>query len=204
MSVPGTLYIISAPSGAGKTSLVTALIKADKQIVVSVSHTTRKPRGDEEEGVHYHFVDEQAFNKIKSENLFLESAQVFGYWYGTSKVWVENQLKNGVDVILEIDWQGARRVREWMACQSIFILPPSRSALIKRLEERGEDDPAVINRRMQQASSEVSHFNEYDYVIVNDDFEFALSDLKAIIRARRKMMPTQRERWASLISELTT
>ncbi len=203
MTMPGTLYVISAPSGAGKTSLVQAIIKQDDKILVSVSHTTRPARGQEQEGKDYHFVDQSAFNALKSEGMFLEHAEVFGHMYGTSKIWVENQLKNGFDVILEIDWQGARRIREWMACQSIFVLPPSREALLSRLEDRGQDDPAVINRRMQQASNEVSHFNEYDYVIVNDDFDLAVSDLKAIIRARRKRMPMQRERWAALISELT-
>lgn len=204
MSVPGTMFIISAPSGAGKTSLVKALTDNDKQILVSVSHTTRAPRSNETEGKDYHFINDEDFNRLKSQGEFLEFAEVFGHWYGTSKVWVENQLKNGFDVILEIDWQGARRVRELMACQSLFILPPSRQALMDRLEERGQDDPGTINRRMQQASSEVAHFNEYDFVIVNDDFDVALSDLQAIIRARRKIMPAQRERWAALISELTT
>lgn len=202
MSVPGTMFILSAPSGAGKTSLVKALIKEDPQILVSVSHTTRAPRPNEVEGKDYHFISQENFNTLKSEGHFLEHAEVFGAWYGTSKLWVENQLKNGYDVILEIDWQGARRVREMMACQSIFILPPSREELLSRLEDRGQDDPATINRRMQQASNEISHFNEYEFVVVNDTFEVALADLQAIIRARRKIMPTQRERWASLISEL--
>lgn len=203
MSTPGTLFIISAPSGAGKTSLVNALIEQDKQIMVSVSHTTRESRPSEKDGKDYHFVSVEEFNTLKSEGHFLEHAEVFGSWYGTSKLWVENQLKNGFDIILEIDWQGARRVREMMACQSIFILPPSRQALMDRLEDRGQDDPATINRRMQQASSEVAHFNEYEFVIVNDNFDLALADLQAIIRARRKIMPTQRERWAALINELT-
>ncbi len=203
MSVPGTMFILSAPSGAGKTSLVKALIESDEHILVSVSHTTRAPRPAEVEGKDYHFISQQEFNTLKAEGHFLEHAEVFGAWYGTSKIWVENQLKNGFDIILEIDWQGARRVREMMACQSIFILPPSRQALLDRLEDRGQDDPGTINRRMQQASSEVAHFNEYDFVVVNDNFDVALADLQAIIRSRRKIMPSQRERWVALINELS-
>ena len=204
MPVYGTLFIISAPSGGGKTTLVERLIKEVDQLIVSVSHTTRKPRKDEVEGKHYYFVDIPTFERLKSEHQFLEHAEVFGNYYGTTKSWVESQLRNGIDVILEIDWQGARRVRDLMSCVSIFILPPSRSALEHRLKERGQDDPAVINRRMQQASNEIAHYNEYNYLIVNDDLELALGDLKAIIRARRTITPFQREKWATLISELTT
>lgn len=202
MVVPGTLFILSAPSGCGKTSLVGALLKTDPRILVSVSHTTRAPRAGEQDGVHYHFVDQKAFKELVDEAIFLEHAEVFGNHYGTSKHWVESQLKKGLDVILEIDWQGARRVRELMNSVSIFILPPSRKALVVRLQDRGLDDAGVIERRMQQASSEISHYDEYDYVVVNDSFDKALHDLKVIIEARRCASIFQKVRCSSLIREL--
>jgi len=174
MAIRGTLFIISAPSGAGKTSLVSALVTQDPQLRISVSHTTRAPRTAEVHSQNYYFIDLPTFNQLKAEQAFLEYAQVFGHWYGTTQAWVENQLNAGFDVILEIDWQGARRVREMLSCVNIFILPPSRAALEARLQNRAQDPPQVIVRRMQQASVEISHYHEYDYVVVNDVFEQAL------------------------------
>lgn len=183
----GTLYTISAPSGAGKTSLVRALMDdADPQLCVSVSHTTRAQRPGEQDGVNYHFVDREQFVAMSGRGVFLESAEVFGNLYGTSRLWVEEQLANGRDVILEIDWQGAAQVRKVVTpTRSIFILPPSLETLRQRLTSRGQDDAETIRRRMQQARDEISHYVEADYLIINDDFDQALNDLRAIIRAAR-------------------
>ena len=183
----GTLYIISAPSGAGKTSLVKALCEQQTGIRVSVSHTTRSMRPGEQNGEDYWFIDQAEFSRKQQEGDFLESAQVFDNYYGTSRSAVEELLQDGVDVILEIDWQGARQVRELMPGHiSIFILPPSREALASRLQNRGQDTEAVIARRMQDAKEEISHYNEYDYLIINDDFEEALSELGSVIQAQRQ------------------
>ncbi|MDD3447939.1 MAG: guanylate kinase [Gammaproteobacteria bacterium] len=198
MTQNGTLYIVSAPSGAGKTSLVKALVGQDPEILVSVSHTTRRSRPGEEDGVHYHFVDVAAFEAMLARGAFLEHAQVFGNHYGTSREWVEARLAEGRDVLLEIDWQGARQVREALpAAVSVFILPPSRSALEERLRGRGQDDDGVIARRMEESVSELSHYGEYDYLVVNDAFQAALEDLRAIFRARR----LRRERQAGALAE---
>ena len=199
----GTLYIISAPSGAGKTSLVKELLKTSQQIMVSVSHTTRAMRPGEQDGVDYHFVEQQAFQQMVADSAFLEHAQVFDNFYGTSQQHVEEQLASGMDVILEIDWQGAEQVRKLIAdSQSIFVLPPSISALKERLQNRGQDDESIIQRRMRDAVNEMSHYAEFDYLVVNDDFAVALDDLKSIIRANRLTQLNQARNIESLLIEL--
>ena len=200
---PGNLYIISAPSGAGKTSLVSRLIERDSAIAVSVSHTTRGMRPGEQDGVNYNFVSEQAFKELIANGGFLEYAEVFGNYYGTSQAWVESALKRGQDIILEIDWQGAQQIRKAIPhAISIFILPPSREALHERLSNRGQDSDEVIAGRMAEARSESSHYAEYDYLVINDDFEQALNELAAIFIARRQELTSQSKRHAQLIAEL--
>ena len=202
-ALSGTLYIISAPSGAGKTSLVHALLEACPGLTVSVSHTTRAQRAAEQDGVHYHFVDESRFVSMIDDGAFLEHAKVFGNRYGTAIGPVLDRLRQGIDVILEIDWQGARQVREAMPqAVSIFILPPSRIELEQRLRGRGQDSDAVIARRMCDAVSEMSHHAEYDYLVVNDDFREARSDLMSIIRARRLRAAAQQQHLADTLDEL--
>lgn len=199
----GTLYIVSAPSGAGKTSLVKALIDSVPRIRVSVSHTTRAKRPGEEDGVNYHFVDRTAFTAMIERGDFLEHAQVFDNFYGTSQTWLEKTLAEGFDLILEIDWQGAQQVRKLMPlAKSIFILPPTQEALRHRLTNRGQDSSDIIERRMREAVSEMSHYVEYDYLVINDDFQHALDDLKAIFRANQLGQTTQQQRHAGLLSEL--
>lgn len=199
----GTLYIISAASGTGKTTLVKALLAQTQGIGVSVSHTTRKPRPGEVNGQDYYFVDHPQFEGMIGAGNFLEHAEVFGNYYGTSEAAVKERLNAGHDVILEIDWQGAQQVRHLMPeCVGIFILPPSREALLSRLTGRGQDAAEVIQRRMDEAVSEMTHYNEYTYVVVNDDFETALGELKAIVRAHRLLLPVQAERHAPMISAL--
>ena len=186
MSETGTLYIISAPSGAGKTSLVQALSGSDPQIRVSVSHTTRPMRPGDKNGVDYHFVDQEEFLRIASEGGFLEHAQVFGNYYGTGEAGIRQDLAAGLDVILEIDWQGAQQVRERMPeANGIFILPPSLDTLRKRLAARGQDSEEVMARRIAEAGREIAHYAEFDYLVVNDDFDRALGDLRSIVRAAR-------------------
>ena len=188
----GTLYIISAPSGAGKTSLVKALIDSEAQIRVSVSHTTRAMRPGEVDGVNYHFVSREQFHAMLDKTEFLEHAEVFGNLYGTSQEWVKQTLRDGFDLILEIDWQGAQQVRRLMPeAKSIFILPPTQEALRHRLTNRGQDSGEIIERRMREAVSEMSHYVEYDYLLINDDFSHALSDLKAIFRANQLLQGTR-------------
>ena len=200
---PGRLYIISAPSGAGKTSLVAALLKADSRIEVSVSHTTRAPRPGEQDGVNYHFVDVPHFEQLITQGAFLEHAKVFDNFYGTSQLWIEGRLALGQDVILEIDWQGAQQVRKLVPdALSIFIVPPSKAALRSRLTGRGQDNEAVIARRMADATSESSHYPEYDYLVINDDFDQALADLLAIFRAQRLLTGQQARRHVKLLSDL--
>lgn len=199
----GTLYIVSAPSGAGKTSLVRELIAATDHIGVSVSHTTRQRRAGETDGINYHFVDEPTFEAMIQRNEFFEHAWVFDRHYGTSRLEVEKRLSRGEDVILEIDWQGARQVRSQMPqAVSIFILPPSRAALRERLSNRGQDDVATIDRRMRDAVSEMSHFNEYDYLIINDDFATAVDELKGLISAERLRLARVQAANQTLIGEL--
>lgn len=203
MATTGTLYIVSAPSGAGKTSLVKALIDSCEQIRVSVSHTTRSMRPGEIDGVNYHFVSHQQFSQMRDQGHFLEQAQVFDNFYGTSQLALEKTLAEGYDLILEIDWQGAQQVRKLMPnAQSIFILPPTQEALRQRLNNRGQDSEETIERRMQDAVSEMSHYVEYDYVVINDDFATALDDLKAIFRANQLRQTAQQKRHQLLLGDL--
>ncbi|MGL5335972.1 MAG: guanylate kinase [Enterovibrio sp.] len=201
----GTLYIVSAPSGAGKSSLISALLKDNPgyDVTMSVSHTTRAPRKLEQDGVHYHFVDVAHFKQLIAQDTFLEYAEVFGNFYGTSKPWIEETLAKGIDIFLDIDWQGAKQIRSKMAnSKSIFILPPSQEELERRLSARGQDAPEVINTRMQHAKAEMSHYHEYDYVIINDDFDMALMDLKAIIRAERIKQYKFNRKYQDILSRL--
>jgi len=185
----GQLYIFSAPSGAGKTSLVNALLNSTSGIGVSVSHTTRDMRPGEEDGVHYYFVETSEFEKMVEAGAFLEDAKVFDNYYGTSQKAVEDKLKQGQDVILEIDWQGAQQVRKLMPYAiSVFILPPSRDALEQRLNSRGQDSAEIIARRMQDATSDMAHYVEFDYVIINDDFDEATQQLRGIVLAQRQKL----------------
>ena len=198
-----TLYIVAAPSGAGKTSLVKALLERDSRIMVSVSHTTRASREGEVNGVDYNFTQIDDFMKMVEAGLFLEHAQVFDNFYGTSRQWVEQRLAEGTDVILEIDWQGARLVREaFSQAVGIFILPPSRQALEERLRGRGQDSDEIIARRMQDAISETSHYDEFDYLVVNDDFETALGELASVILARRQRIEPQKAIHEAMIKDL--
>jgi guanylate kinase len=199
----GTLYVISAPSGAGKTSLIKALLECDAHLHLSVSYTTRAPRPGEVDGVHYRFVDCESFQRMVGENAFLEHAQVFGNWYGTADAALRAGLAEGRDLVLEIDWQGARQVRGcFPEAVGIFILPPSVAVLDTRLRGRDQDDAAVIARRMAQAREEMSHYRDYDYLVVNDSFEVALDDLAAIVRARRLRRAAQGPRLADLLDYL--
>ncbi|GFM49807.1 guanylate kinase [Pseudomonas cichorii] len=204
----GTLYIVSAPSGAGKTSLVKALIddsekNSGQQIRVSVSHTTRAMRPGEVDGVNYHFVDRTEFQRMIEHGDFLEQAEVFGNLYGTSQRHLQQTLDEGHDLILEIDWQGAQQVRKQMPhARSIFILPPTQQALRQRLTNRGQDSDEIIDARMREAVSEMSHYKEYESIVINDDFAHALEDLKAIFRANRLSLQHQEEKYSQLFNEL--
>ena len=202
-SSKGTLYVFAAPSGAGKTSLVKALVEQSDGIEVSVSHTTRAPRPGEVDGVNYHFTNVEAFNAMVNEGAFLEHAQVFDNFYGTAQANIEERLEAEVDVILEIDWQGARQVRQQFPDSlGVFILPPSRQALEDRLRGRGQDGDDVIARRMRDAVSEMSHFAEFDFLVINDDFDTALEELKAVITANRLRTPLQANRHGEMLNEL--
>ncbi|QXP85457.1 guanylate kinase [Methylococcus sp. ANG] len=201
--IQGILYVISAPSGAGKTSLVSALCDGAPDLAVSVSHTTRPRRPGEVPGQDYCFVEKAEFEQMIADGAFLEYARVFDNYYGTAKATVEEMLAGGRDAVLEIDWQGARQVRELMpACVSIFILPPSRETLEQRLRSRRQDSEAVIARRMEAAISEMSHYAEYDYLIVNDDFNLALNQLRAIVQTQRLTVRRQTPRLERLIAGL--
>ena len=203
MSQTGTLYTVSAPSGAGKTSLVAALIEHCPGLRVSVSHTTRSIRPGEEDGVNYHFIDEDSFTAMLAREEFLEHARVFGNLYGTSRIWVEQELGKGTDVILEIDWQGARQVKQLLPdTRAIFIMPPSRKTLEQRLTARGQDDAQVIATRMAEAVEEMSHYGDGDYLVVNDDFEQALSELQAIIVSQRLRTSRQQQALKPLLADL--
>lgn len=201
----GNLYILSAPSGAGKSSLINALL-ADlprNEVRLSISHTTRNPRPAEEDGVHYYFTTHAEFEALIEKDYFLEWAEVFGNYYGTSLPMIEKSLEQGVDVFLDIDWQGARQIRQKVSnVKTIFILPPSREELKNRLVGRGQDSEETIAKRMAEAESEISHYNEFDYVIVNDDFQQALSELKAILTAERLKLASQEIRHKALIEQL--
>lgn len=199
----GKLFIISAPSGAGKTSLIKKLIPHMDKLIVSVSHTTRPQRPGEIDTIDYFFTPVDTFKKMIHQQAFLEYAQVFDNFYGTAQSSVEQSLNSGKDVILEIDWQGAEQIRRILPDSiSIFILPPSTEVLRRRLKERGQDSEAVIDRRMQDAVNEISHYAEYDYLIVNDDFNAALTELKSIIMANRLNIQRQQEQLKVLLVDL--
>lgn len=207
MSTAGHLWIVSAPSGGGKTSLTRALLPRLAALglpaAISVSTTTRAPRPGEQEGLHYHFVDEAAFVAMLGRGEFLEQAQVYGRRYGTQRARTEALLAAGTDVILDIDWQGARQVRAAMPkAMSIFILPPSRAELERRLRQRGQDSDAVIAERMAQARTEMSHYAEYQHLVVNQDFDTALAQLTALLLAPRLALAPQQARHAGLIADL--
>jgi len=202
--ITGNLFIITAASGAGKTSLIKALLKEDSHLKLSISHTTRKPRPGEVNGEDYHFVDDATFLKMLGEAQFLESAEVHGARYGTSQSAVDEPLQAGSDVILEIDWQGAEQVRRLFPnAISIFVLPPSIETLEHRLNSRGQDSQETISRRVAAARAEMSHVGEFDYVTINDQFDVALQDIQAIIRAQRLVGTVQLQRYAYLIQTLT-
>ncbi|MGY3232675.1 guanylate kinase [Luteibacter sp. HA06] len=201
--IDGTLFVVAAPSGAGKSTLVNALLEREPDISLSISHTTRPPRVGEQYGRHYFFVERTDFEKEIAEGIFLEHAEVHSNLYGTSRTVVEGKLCEGADVLLEIDWQGARQVRKGKPdCVSVFILPPSRQELERRLRGRGSDAPEVIERRLFNSREEIAHAHEFDYIIVNDRFEDALADLQAIVRAVRQRTPASARRHEALIEEL--
>ncbi|EPJ50845.1 MAG: guanylate kinase [Osedax symbiont Rs2] len=203
MIATGTLYIISAPSGAGKTSLVKSVLAGDDQVRVSVSDTTRVMREGERDGVDYNFVTMQTFDRQIEEHVYLEYADVFTNKYGTSKNWVDAQLASGTDVILEIDWQGAQQVRKLVTdAISIFILPPSQQELRSRLQGRGTDEQAVVDHRMENSVGEIEHYAEFDYLVINDDFEVALQELSCIFIAQRLRLSQQRLRHDKLLTDL--
>lgn len=208
----GNLFILAAPSGAGKSSLIKALLEKhqttgvhNNAMQVSVSHTTRAPRPGEIDGVHYHFVDHAEFEALIAENAFFEWAEVFGNYYGTSRVMIELTLAKGIDVFLDIDWQGARQVKAQIPdTATIFVAPPSKEELRRRLTERGQDSAEVIAERMTKAVSEISHYHEFDFIVVNDDFEAALNELDAIVTTRRLRKEKQIIRYQSLFDNLLT
>jgi guanylate kinase len=198
MSDSAILFIVSAPSGAGKTSLLRELVPADGRLAMSVSHATRARRPGEVEGVDYHFVSVERFGHLVQGGAFLEHAKVFDNYYGTAEAGVRGQLAQGQDVVLEIDWQGARQVRDrFPQAVSIFVVPPSIDVLRERLAGRAQDSAEVVARRMADARSELSHYPEYDYLVINDDFATALADLRSIVAAERLRGPRQAHRWAT-------
>jgi guanylate kinase len=199
----GNMFLVVAPSGAGKSTLVNALLAGDKQIALSVSYTTRAPRPGEQDGREYHFVDVADFQARRARGEFLESAEVHGNYYATSRTWIETRLRAGTDVLLEIDWQGARQVKlAFPSAIGIFILPPSIDALEARLHKRGQDSPQVITRRLLAAGSEIAHAPEFDYVIVNEDFATALAQMTAIVTASRLRFSSQASRNHTLFASL--
>ena len=203
LSESAILFIVSAPSGAGKTSLLRELVPADPRLVMSVSHATRAMRTGEKDGVHYHFVSTAGFEALVEQGAFLEYAKVFDNYYGTSEVAVRTQLAQGLDVLLEIDWQGARQVRKrFSGAVSIFIAPPSIEALRERLSRRGQDSAEVVERRMADARAEMSHYLEYDYLVINDDFDTALAELRAIVAAERLRQPRQTIRLSAVLAKM--
>ncbi len=203
MKQPGNLYAVSAPSGAGKSSLVKALLELDSHLVVSVSHTTRKPRGQEQDGREYHFTDEATFRDMVAAGQFVEWAEVHGNLYGTSRMAIEQRIADGMDVMLEIDWQGALQIKQlYPQAVLVFILPPSWPELRERLTRRGEDGDETIERRMQNARDEVAQARHFDFVIINTLFETALFDLKAIVHAQRLTYDSQRRSRAAVFSAL--
>jgi len=199
----GNLFLVVAPSGAGKSTLVNALLAREPNIELSVSFTTREPRPGEQSGREYHFVDVTEFMRRRADGEFIESAEVHGNYYSTSRLWIEDRVRAGTDVLLEIDWQGARQVKaEFAHAVGIFILPPSIDALEARLKKRGQDSPAVITRRLLAAGSEIAHAPEFDFVIINQDFDVALSQLVAIVAATRVRFATQAVRHRALFTQL--
>jgi len=205
VTTPGNLFILSAPSGAGKSSLINALLQQEsaRPMQVSVSHTTRDARPGENNGEHYHFVSVESFKKQISKHAFYEHAEVFGNYYGTSEAAIDAQLAQGIDVFLDIDWQGAQQVRmKKPSVTTIFISPPSRAELEKRLRGRGQDSDEVIAERMAQAKSECSHFQEFDYIVINDDFQQALTDLTTIVNNQRLKRSQQVTQHQVLLDEL--
>ncbi len=203
MTHRGTLFTVSAPSGAGKTSLLAELVNRLPDIRVSVSHTTRAMRPGERNGIDYHFVTEPEFIAMLERAEFLEHARVFGNLYGTSQHWVEEQLNSGTDVVLEIDWQGAIQVRRLLPdCVRVFILPPSIDTLMTRLTGRRQDQPEVIQQRLAQAREEISHYVEADYLIVNDQFDTALDELLAVVKSQRLTLAAQERRFQALLESL--
>ncbi len=199
----GTLFVVAAPSGAGKSSLVSALLAVDDRISLSISHTTRLPRPHEVDGQHYFFVERAEFERGVAAGIFLEHAEVHGNGYGTARERVETLLAGGRDVLLEIDWQGAAQVRRSIAnCVGIFILPPSHAELERRLRGRASDSAEAIERRLRNSRDEIAHAHEFDYLMVNDVFADALADLQAIVRAVRLRSTAQLQRHAALIAEL--
>lgn len=202
MRPKGTLYIVAAASGTGKTSLTDALVKTVANIKSSISHTTRPIRANEEAGKHYFFIDADEFTSLVEQQMFLEHARVFDYYYGTSRRWVEEQLNSGLDVVLDIDWQGARQVREQIDCITIFLLPPSKAELRLRLEKRKRECAQIIEQRLAAAGSEIVHYKEFDYVVINDKFESALLDLQTIVYGQRLRLKHQAVKYDALIGEL--
>lgn len=199
----GNLFVVSSPSGAGKSSLISALLAKHTDMKVSVSHTTRAPRPGEIDGLHYHFTNVDSFKERIQKNEFYEWAEVFGNYYGTSKSAINDQLEQGIDVFLDIDWQGAQQMRKLVPnLITLFILPPSRQELESRLNKRGQDSQEVIAGRMAQAQSEMSHYKEYDFVMINDDFEQTLSHFEQIVLAHRLKTANQQSKFADLINEL--
>ncbi len=199
----GTLFVISAPSGAGKTTLVKALLASEPNLRLSISHTTRLRRPNEQQGREYHFLPLAEFEELAQRGEFLESARVFDNYYGTSRAFVAEQLADGHDVLLEIDWQGAQQVRRGMPrCVSIFVLPPSRQSLAERLARRATDTPEVIARRLKEAAADMSHYREFDYVVVNDDFDKAVGELRRIIAGQGADLKSTRPQLAKLLGEL--
>jgi guanylate kinase len=200
-----TVFIVSAPSGAGKSSLVAALLSEERNIALSVSHTTRAPRAGERHGKDYFFVTQEQFASMREQGDFLESAQVYGNHYGTSRTWMEQTLSGGKDVVLEIDWQGARQLRQvYPKAVGIFILPPSLPVLKQRLESRGKDTPQVIAHRLAAAQEDIGHVGDFDYVIINKEFSEAVRDLTSIIRAERLRREPQLTRHRELLEQLRT
>lgn len=203
MQILGNLFIVAAPSGAGKTSLVSALVQKLQNVVISISHTTRPMRPAEKNAVNYYFVSEPEFESLLKKNDFIEYAKVYDYYYGTSKQQLNKYLAQGTDVILEIDWQGARQIKElYQDVVSIYIVPPSMSILEERLKQRGQDNAEVIYKRLKEAQNDISHFNEFDYFVVNDNFATTLEQLQSIFNSRRLLTIYQKQKYHELIDQL--